>query len=120
MRYTLSSILIAAIVIVAASVANCQSAGPTQKATGSISGHIIVDGKAAAGIAVAAFSAEAIRRVPTTQVKTDSEGSFKLVGLAPGTYQVANLTGNLTSVDPNAESPFSSDFVGASKDVLLS
>jgi len=119
MRYTLSSILIAAIVIVAASVANCQSAGPTQKATGSISGHIIVDGKAAAGIAVAAFSAEAIRRVPTTQVKTDSEGSFKLVGLAPGSYQVAILTGNLTSVDPNAESPFSSSYVGASKDVLL-
>jgi 5-hydroxyisourate hydrolase-like protein (transthyretin family) len=119
MRYALSSILIAAIVIVAASVANCQSAGTTQKATGSISGHIIVDGKAAAGIAVAAFSAEAIRRVPTTQVKTDSEGSFKLAGLAPGSYQVAILTGNLTSVDPNAESPFSSNDVGASKDILL-
>jgi 5-hydroxyisourate hydrolase-like protein (transthyretin family) len=120
MRYTLSSILIAAIVIVAASGANCQSASPTQKATGSISGHIIVDGKAAAGIVVAAFSAEGIRRVPTAQVKTDSEGSFKLGGLTAGTYQVAILTGNLTSVEPNAESPFSSSSVGASKDVLLS
>jgi uncharacterized surface anchored protein len=102
MRYALSSILIAAIVIVAAAVANCQSAGTTQKATGSISGHIIVDGKAAAGIAVAAFSVDAMRGVPSAQTKTDTEGSFKLVGLAPGSYQVAILTGNLASVEPNA------------------
>ena len=120
MRYTLSLIPTAAIVIVAASVANCQSTGPTQKATGSISGHIIVDGKGAAGITVAAFGVDAIRRVPYTQTKTDSEGSFKLIGLTAGGYRVAILTGNLTSVDPNAESPFSSDFVSASKDVLLS
>lgn len=46
-------------VIAAASVANCQSAGPTQKATGSISGHIIVEGKPAANIAVAAFNVDA-------------------------------------------------------------
>lgn len=120
MRYTLSSIFIAAMVIVAASVANCQSAGPTQKATGSISGHIIVEGKAAASIAVAAFNVDGNRRVPTAQVKTDSEGFFKLVGLTAGTYQVATLTGNLTSVEPNAESPFGFDYFSASKPVLLS
>src|SRR2546423_1418000 len=34
-RWPRASILIAAIAIVTASVANCQSAGPTQKATGS-------------------------------------------------------------------------------------
>src|SRR5258707_3255878 len=103
MRYTLSSILIATIVIVAASVANCQSANPTQKATGSISGHITVDGKAAAGIAVAAFSVEAIRRVPTTQIKTDSEGSFKLVGLTAATYKVPAFIGHPTPIEPHAE-----------------
>jgi len=109
MRYAFSSVLIAAIVIVVASVANCQSANTPQKATGSISGHIIVDGKAAAGIAVAAFSVEASRRVPSTQAKTDSEGSFRLIGLAPGSYQVAiltgNLSGNISTVEGQSLSP---------------
>ena len=120
LRYSVSLTLIAVTVLFLASIVSGQSGNTTQKATGSISGRIIVDGKGAAGIAVAAFGAETIRRVPHTQAKTDSEGSFKLTGLTPGTYEVTIFTGNITSVEPNAESPFGFNYLGASKAVLLS
>src|SRR5438874_9990860 len=74
------------------------------KPTGSISGHIIVNSKGAAGIEVGAIGGDNInRRLPAAQTKTDSEGFYRLEGLAAGNYQVITFTPQLTAAEPNSD-----------------
>src|SRR5215813_6612347 len=113
-------VAIAAIIPLLAATGISQTVEPKAKATGSISGHVYVGGKGAAGIAVGAFANESTnRRIATAQVATDSEGYYLLSGLAAGNYQITTFTTNLTLADPNSDNPFGYPY-GASKSVLLS
>lgn len=97
-----------------------QSPDAKVKPTGSISGRIMISGKAAAGIEVAAFGGESInRRIPAAQTKTDSEGYYHLGGLTAGNYQITTFSANLTSAEPNSEYPYGFAYFGSSKGVLL-
>src|SRR5437762_9692723 len=70
---------------------SAQDAKP--KPTGSISGHIIINSKGAAGIEVGAIGGDNFtRRLPAAQTKTDSEGFYRLEGLTAGNYQVITFT----------------------------
>jgi len=60
------------------------------KGTGSIAGRVTIGGKPAFGITVAALGADIYSR-RTAQTTTDSEGRYRLFGLAAGTYQVMSL-----------------------------
>src|SRR5205807_3925780 len=87
---------------------------------GSISGHVLVNGKGAAGIdmgALGAFGGETLnRRVPAAQTKTDSEGYYHLEGLAAGNYQVVTFTPQLT-IESNSEIQFGQN--PSAKQILL-
>src|SRR4051812_13653093 len=89
--------------------------------TGSISGHVLINNKAAAGIEVGAFGAESFnRRIATAQNKSDSEGYFHLAGLPAGNYQVTTFTPDLISADSTPPSPMGFGYFAAnSKTVLL-
>jgi Carboxypeptidase regulatory-like domain len=94
---------------------SAQDAKP--RPTGSISGHIIINSKGAAGIEVGAIGGDnPNRRVPPAQTKTDSEGFYRLEGLAAGNYQVITFTPQLTAAEANSD--FGSMYSSA-KGVLL-
>ena len=94
---------------------SAQDAKP--KPTGSISGHIIINSKGAAGVEVGAIGGDNFtRRLPAAQTKTDSEGFYRLEGLTAGNYQVITFTPQLTSAEPNSD--FGSMY-SSSKGVLL-
>ena len=67
---------VAATVVSFPGIVNGQGSEPKNNRTGSISGHVIVGGKAAAGMAVGAFGNDNSlnRRIPAAQTTTDSEG----------------------------------------------
>jgi uncharacterized protein (DUF2141 family) len=110
---------IALAVPVLCQISKAQSPDAKVKPTGSISGRIMISGKPAAGIAVAVFSSEAgsNRRISAAQTTTDSEGHYRLPGLAAGQYQVTALAPNLTDAEANLDT--SGFFYGASKGILL-
>src|ERR1700740_1953529 len=92
----------------------------TPPRTGSISGHILVNNKAAAGVEVAAFSTEsANRRIPAAQSKTDSEGYYHLSGLRASNYQVSTFTPNMIPADNAPPSPMGYPYFVLSKSILL-
>ena len=85
---------------------------------GSISGRVLIDGKAAAGIPVAAVAGQSVnRRDAAARAVTDNEGQYVLRGLAPGQYQVWTLTPGFI-VEPGA-SPNSFPFYGSIKSIFL-
>jgi protocatechuate 3,4-dioxygenase beta subunit len=89
------------------------------KATGSISGHVILNGKAAAGIPVAAYGGETLaRRIAAARAVTDSDGYYSLSQLAPAQYQVTTLTPNLTAETASGPS-YGFAFFGSSKTIIL-
>lgn len=95
-----------------------KDAGPPR--TGSISGHVLIDNKAAAGVEVGAFGGDSFnRRVATAQTKTDSEGYYYLSGLPAANYQVTTFTPNMIPADNVPQSPMGYRYFAASKTVLL-
>jgi hypothetical protein len=89
------------------------------KATGSISGHVILNGKAAAGIPVAAYGGEMLaRRIAAARTVTDSDGYYSLSQLAPAQYQVTTLALNLTSETGSGPS-YGFVFFSSSKTIIL-
>src|SRR5215510_6450488 len=92
-HFSLFLVAIAATILLVAETGKSQTVEPKARATGSISGHVYVGGKGAAGIAVGAFANESTnRRIATAQVATDSEGYYLLTGLAAGNYQITTFT----------------------------
>ena len=89
--------------------------------TGSISGHVLVDNKAAAGVEVGAFGgAESFnRRVAAAQTKTDSEGYYHLSGLPAANYQVTTFTPNMIAAENTPQYPVGYGGMVGSKTVLL-
>src|SRR5437016_4632222 len=74
-------------------ISNAQSADVKLKPTGSISGHVLIDGKAAPWIPIAAVAGVSVnRREAAAQAVTDNEGFYVLSGLTAGQYQVWTLT----------------------------
>lgn len=95
-----------------------KDAGPPR--TGSISGHVLIDNKAAAGVEVGAFGGDSFnRRVATAQTKTDSEGYYYLSGLPAANYQVTTFTPSMIPADNVPQSPMGYRYFAASKTVLL-
>ena len=100
--------------------ANAQAPDAKIKATGSISGRVTIGGKAAEGISVAAFGGENFdRRVAAAKAATDGDGRYHLSGLAPGQYQIAPLTPNLTAAQQESFQSYGPSFFGASKNIIL-
>lgn len=116
----LSRIWIVAIALTLSSFSRAQTPNDAKpKPIGSISGHVLVNRKAAAGIEVAAFGGETSRRIPAAQAKTDSEGYYQLNGLAAGNYQITTFTANLTAAEANTDYPYGFGYFGSSKGILL-
>ncbi len=96
--------------------ASAQAPDAKTKATGSISGRVTIGGKAAEGIPVAAFGGENFdRRVAAAKAVTDSDGRYHLSGLAPGQYQIAPLTPNLTSAQQESFPNYGFPYFGSSE-----
>jgi len=112
---------VAATVVSFPGIVNGQGSEPKNNRTGSISGHVIVGGKAAAGMAVGAFGNDNSlnRRIPAAQTTTDSEGYYHLTGLAAGNYQITTFTSNLTPADPTNDFQYGFAYFASSKSVLL-
>src|SRR6266850_8041460 len=115
-----SLIIATAILITSPAVMRGQTREAKPKATGSISGHVLLNGKAAAGIPVAAYGGETMaRRIAAARTVTDSEGYYSLSQLAPAQYQITTLTPNLTSADSGSGTSYGFPFFGSSKNIIL-
>jgi len=98
--------------------ANSQSAESKAKPTGSISGHITIAGKPAAGIAVAAVEGQSVnRRDALARAVSDVDGNYQIFGLKAGEYQIWTLTPELVTEPTAAPNYF--PYAGAAKSVLL-
>jgi hypothetical protein len=99
-------------------IGKAQSSDAKPKPTASISGHVVVDGKAASGIPVAAVAGTSVnQRDAAAQAVTDNEGFFVLSGLTAGPYQVWTLTPGMIA-EP-ASSPNYFPYYGSAKSILL-
>lgn len=98
-----------------------QSKDTSPPRTGSISGHVLIDNKAAAGVEVGAFGgADSLnRRVAAAQTKTDTEGYYHLSGLPAANYQITTFLPNMIPADNSPQSPMGYGYFAASKTVLL-
>jgi hypothetical protein len=115
-----SHISAAGILLFTFTMAGAQPKDANPPRTGSISGHVLINNKAAAGVEVAAFSGESLnRRIATAQSKTDSEGYYHLTGLPAANYQVITFTPNLIAADNVAQSPMGYGSFVSSKAVML-
>src|SRR2546425_178596 len=112
--------LIATTAIVLTSFAAHAQSDAKTKANGSISGRVTIGGKVAEGIPVAAFGGENFdRRVAAAKGVSDGDGRYHLSGLAPGNYQVAPLTPNLTAAQQESFQGFGFPYFGTSKNIIL-
>ncbi|MEK6336971.1 MAG: hypothetical protein AABM67_18765 [Acidobacteriota bacterium] len=108
-----SLILTALIPFCSTDYARAQSPETKPKGNGSISGRVTVGGKAAFGIIVTAMGSDRYPR-RSAQTTTDSEGRYRLIGLAASTYLVTALAPALV----DAETVYNSPYGG--KTILLS
>jgi Carboxypeptidase regulatory-like domain len=109
-------------ILITSSIAFGQGTKATDAARpGSISGHVLINNKAAANVEVAAFGGESFnRRVATAQSKTDSEGYYHLGGLPAANYQVVTFAPNMIATEYDAQFPLGyGSFSNGSKTVLL-
>lgn len=113
-----SLILTGVVLICTSATAQGQTPDAKPKATGSISGRATIGGKGASGIAIAVYGSDFNNRRALAQTTTDSEGRYRLFGLAAGTYQVAALAPNYAAVEPTSPSAFGPT-LGASKNIVL-
>jgi protocatechuate 3,4-dioxygenase beta subunit len=95
-----------------------QTPDAKSKGTGSISGKVTLGGKAAAGIAVAAFGNDPNSRRAPAKATTDGEGHFRLFGLAAASYQIVPLTPSFVPAERNLAAGY--PYYGAAKTILLS
>lgn len=113
-------ILSSATLICTLPAATAQTPDTKPKSTGSISGKATLNGKAAPGIAVAAYGGDdLLSRRPAVRSVTDTEGRYRLFGLGAGQYQVMVMNPTLTTAEPpalNMSGPMSS---GPSKLIVL-
>ena len=108
----------AAILLTSPTATRGQAREVKPKATGSISGHVILNGKAAVGIPVAAYGGESMaRRVAAARSVTDSSGYYTLSPLAPAQYQIATQAPNLTTAETGAFYGFGA--LSPSKTIIL-
>jgi Carboxypeptidase regulatory-like domain len=109
------------ILLLAFSIAHGQAKDPGVKQTGSISGHVLINNKAAAGVEVGAFGgADSFnRRVATAQTKTDTEGYYHLSGLPAANYQVTTFMLNMIAAENTSQYPLGFGSLVGSKTVLL-
>jgi hypothetical protein len=115
-----SLIIATAIVITYPTAARGQTREAKPKATGSISGHVILNGKAAVGVLVAAYGGETLaRRIAAARTVTDSSGYYTLSQLAPAQYQVATLAPNLVTAETGSGPSFGFGIFGSSKTIIL-
>jgi hypothetical protein len=99
-------------------ISKAQSPDAKPKPTGSISGHVTIDGKAAAGLPIAAVAGNNInRRNSAARTSTDVEGYYLLLGLAPGQYQIWTLTPGFVA-EPGTSSNYYS-YYGSIKSIFL-
>ena len=127
MRRKLTWVLISAVGILLCACTSASAQSPAQSKdtapprTGSISGHVLINNKAAAGVEVGAFGGDSFnRRVATAQTKTDSEGYYQLSGLPAANYQVVTFSPNLIGTETTPQYPLGfGAFAGTSKTVLL-
>ena len=87
-------------------LAQTQPAGA--KPTGTISGKVTVNEKAAADIPVAAQSLERPLQQPAARAKTDAGGRYRLTGLPAGQYQISAIAPALAPADQGPGSNFRS------------
>jgi len=98
-------------------VASAQTPDAKLKPTGSISGRVTLDGKPAVGIMVVAISGETVnRRDAAARARTDTDGRYRLAGLAAGQYQVWTLAPAL--IAPPVVNPYS-QYSGSVKNIIL-
>lgn len=110
--------IIGVLLLTCATLANSQSANPKPKPTGSISGRVTIDGKAAAGIHVAAVAGETVnRRDAAGKAISDVEGYYLISGLAAGQYQVWTLTPGMIAEPGTGPAYFS--YSGNLKTIIL-
>src|SRR5258708_16744488 len=102
----LSLIVVTAVFSFTSGPVHGQTSDSQAKATGSISGRVTVGGKPAFGITVAAFGGDFYPRRSTSKTTTDSDGRYRLFGLAPATYQVTALAPNMTPTE-TTKNPYS-------------
>src|SRR5205809_7917639 len=107
-------------ILFTASAANAQTPDAKTKAIGSISGRVTIGGKAAEGIPVAAVAGETVnRRDAAARSVTDSEGFYRLLGLAPGPYQIWTLSPGLIA-EPGPFPRYGFPYSGSSQNIILS
>lgn len=112
------SLFLAIAALVAASTNTlAQTPDAKAKGTGSISGKVTVGAKAAVGIKVAAIGNDPYSR-GATQATTDSEGRYRLFGLAAAQYLITPLAPSLVPADNSAN--LYSPYNAGGKTVLLS
>src|SRR6185295_13359188 len=118
-QISLSRVSIVGVLLLAfITVANGQSANPTPKPTGSISGRVTIDGNAAAGVTVAAVSGETVnRRNASARAVSDVQGYYVISGLEPGQYQIWTLTPSMIAEPGSA--PVYFNYSGALKTIIL-
>jgi 5-hydroxyisourate hydrolase-like protein (transthyretin family) len=88
--------------------------------TGSISGHVLINNKGAAGVEVGAFGGESFnRRIATAQTKTDGEGYYRLSGLPAANYQVTTFTADMIEAESTTPYPLGYGYFVSSKTILL-
>jgi len=124
-----SSIFAAAIFMIASALfasaqtpdaARAQPKDASPPRTGSISGHVLIDNKAAANVEVAALNFDGVnRRIPAAQARTDSEGYYHLTGLTASNYQVTSFTPSLVAAENGTQSAYNLPYFAVSKNVLL-
>lgn len=116
------SLMLIGVVLICTSVtALGQTSDAKPKATGSISGRATISGKNAPGVAVAAYGGDQVgtTRRAAAQATTDSEGRYRLFGLAAGTYQVSALAPNYAPAEPASLSSSFGPTPGVSKSIVL-
>jgi protocatechuate 3,4-dioxygenase beta subunit len=111
-------VLTAGVLLCVSATGYGQTTEAKPKPTGSISGRALMGGKGAPGIAVVAYGGEREIRRAAAQATTDSEGRYRLFGLAAGTYQVSALAPNYASAEPLSLSAFGPSS-GLSKSIIL-
>jgi protocatechuate 3,4-dioxygenase beta subunit len=113
------AILIPSILICTFFAVDGQTPDTRPKGTGSISGTATIGGKAAPGIAIAAYGGDISSRRAAAQTQTDSDGRYRLFGLGPGQYQVMVMTPVLITAEVSALPSFGPMMSGATKIIVL-
>ena len=115
------ALLLISIIIVApfaSQISKAQTPDAKPKPTGSISGHVTIDGKAAAGIPIAAVAGNNINhRDSAARAITDVEGYYLLSGLATGQYQIWTLTPGFVAAPGTSSNYYS--YYGSIKSIFL-